>query len=84
MYGLGVHALSSYLSQIYTISQIYTHFLKIHFNIALSSMPRSCKKSLMVRVDLPAETLKALVSSPILTRCPAYPDLLGLIERYKL
>jgi hypothetical protein len=56
------------LSQIDIVHTLTSHFLKIHLNIILPSMPRSCKWSLSLRI--PQQTLYTHLLSPFVLHSP--------------
>ena len=76
------------LSQINPIPRIDTYLFKVHSNIVLPFTPRPLKG--LFPVGLSVKTLKALLPSSILAKCPPHLNLLDLItltilgERYKL
>ena len=71
-----------YPEPINTIPRIDTYFFKIHPNILLPSMLRSCYK--YFPVDLLVKILKALLFSSFLTTCHAHLNLVDLITLTKL
>jgi len=71
--------LSLIMSQISPAHASPSHILKIHFNIILLSMPKSCKRSLSP--CLPTKMPYSSLLSPIHAKCSTHLILLDLIIR---